>query len=239
MVNVRGVNVYPAAVEAVLRGIDAVAEYRCTVRVEGSLRAMAVEVEVASGAAPAAAAALAADRLRGALGLNVPVVPVSAGVLPRFEMKARRFVFAGATSPPRAVHVPQGKATARFRPQQPGGLMTITGIANVMLGASDLDRSRAFYRDKLGLTVKQEIPGFVFLETGPVTLTLSAAHARLADQPGPSEVVLAVAGVRAAYAALKDAGVEFLREPANVAGDSWAANFRDPDGHLLSIFGPE
>ncbi len=117
--------------------------------------------------------------------------------------------------------------------------MTITGIANVMLGASDLDRSRAFYRDKLGLTVKQEIPGFVFLETGPVTLTLSAAHARLADQPGPSEVVLAVAGVRAAYAALKDAGVEFLREPANVAGDSWAANFRDPDGHLLSIFGPE
>ncbi len=100
MVNVRGVNVYPAAVEAVLRGIDAVAEYRCTVRVEGSLRAMAVEVEVASGAAPAAAAALAADRLRGALGLNVPVVPVSAGVLPRFEMKARRFVFAGATSPP-------------------------------------------------------------------------------------------------------------------------------------------
>ena len=34
-------------------------------------------------------------------------------------------------------------------------------------------------------------------------------------------------------------GVEFLREPSNVTGDSWAANFRDPDGHLLSIFGPE
>ena len=36
--------------------------------------------------------------------------------------------------------------------------MTITGIANIMLGASDLDRSRTFYRDKLGLAVKQEIP---------------------------------------------------------------------------------
>ena len=117
--------------------------------------------------------------------------------------------------------------------------MTITGIANVMLGASDLDRARAFYRDKLGLAVRQEIPGFVFLETGPVTLCLSAAHARLAEQPGPSEVVLSVDSVRDAYAELLAKGVEFLREPANVTGASWAANFRDPDGHLLSIFGPE
>ena len=92
MVNVRGVNVYPAAVEAVLRGIDAVVEYRCTVRAEGALRAMTVEVEVAPGPEPAAAAALAADRLREALGLTVPVAPVPAGTLPRFEMKARRFV---------------------------------------------------------------------------------------------------------------------------------------------------
>ena len=95
MVNVRGVNVYPAAVEAVLRGIDEVVEYRCTVRAEGALRAMTVEVEVAPGTEPAAMAALAADRLRDALGLTVPVTPVSAGVLPRFEMKARRFIVDG------------------------------------------------------------------------------------------------------------------------------------------------
>lgn len=117
--------------------------------------------------------------------------------------------------------------------------MTITGIANVMLGAADLDRARTFYRDTLGLAVKQETPGFVFLETGPVTLCLSAAHARLAEQPGPMEVVLSVDSVRDAYAALREKGVAFLREPANVTGESWAANFRDPDGHLLSIFGPE
>jgi catechol 2,3-dioxygenase-like lactoylglutathione lyase family enzyme len=117
--------------------------------------------------------------------------------------------------------------------------MSITGIAHIMLGTSDLDRSRAFYQDRLGLAVKHELPGFVFLETGHATLCLSTAHARLAEQPGPMEVVLAVASVREAYAALSDRGVEFLREPANVTGDSWAANFRDPDGHLLSIFGPE
>ena len=93
MVNVRGVNVYPAAVEAVLRSIDAVVEYRCTVRAKGALRALAVEVEVAPGGErPTAVAALATDRLREALGLSVPVTAVAAGVLPRFEMKARRFV---------------------------------------------------------------------------------------------------------------------------------------------------
>ena len=60
---------------------------------------MTVEVEVAPGAEPAPAAALAADRLRDALGLTVPVTPVSAGVLPRFEMKARRFVVEATPSP--------------------------------------------------------------------------------------------------------------------------------------------
>ncbi len=98
MVNVRGVNVYPAAVEAVLRGIDAVVEYRCTVRAAGALRTLEVEVEVARGVEPASVAALAADRLRDALGLAVAVTPVAGGALPRFEMKARRFVVEGGAA---------------------------------------------------------------------------------------------------------------------------------------------
>ena len=99
MVNVRGVNVYPAALEAVLRGIDAVVEYRCTVHAAGALRAIAVDVEVAPGEPAAPVAALARDRLREALGLSVRVTPVAAGALPRFEMKARRFVLDRGRSP--------------------------------------------------------------------------------------------------------------------------------------------
>jgi predicted enzyme related to lactoylglutathione lyase len=30
-----------------------------------------------------------------------------------------------------------------------------------------------------------------------------------------------------------------LREPHPVSGNSWAASFRDPDGHILSIFGAD
>ncbi len=92
VVCVRGVNVYPSAVEALLRGFDAIVEYRCTLRPSGSLHSMGVEVEVAQEADKRTVIALAAERLRDALGLAIPVAAVRAGSLPRFDMKARRFV---------------------------------------------------------------------------------------------------------------------------------------------------
>ncbi len=116
----------------------------------------------------------------------------------------------------------------------------LTQISNVMLGTTDLARSLTFYRDTLGLTVQFEMPGFVFLNAGSVTLSLSEAHSKLATPvAGGTEIVFAVADVTDAHKALTARGVEFLNAPRNVTGDQWAANFRDPDGHLLSIFGPE
>ena len=116
--------------------------------------------------------------------------------------------------------------------------MNINGLAHVMLGVTDLEVSRAFYCDALGLALQREAPGFLFLETGPVTLCLSEPHATLAEHPGPTEVVFAVDHVHQTYEALRTNGVEFMREPFNVTGAQWAVNFRDPDGHLLSVFGP-
>jgi phenylacetate-CoA ligase len=93
MVNVRGVNVYPAAVEAVVRRFDEVAEYRATIGNTGSLRELAVEIELLTGTDGAASVSMrVADALRDALGLRVPLKVVDAGTLPRFELKARRFV---------------------------------------------------------------------------------------------------------------------------------------------------
>ena len=99
MVTIRGANVYPAAVETVLRAIDAVVEYRCTVHAGHALRALEVDLEVDAGADAQAVTAVAAQRLREALGLNVRVTPVAAGTLPRFEMKARRFVVNRGATP--------------------------------------------------------------------------------------------------------------------------------------------
>ena len=95
MVCVRGVNVYPTAVEAVIRRFPEVVEYRCTVSTRGPLAALAVEIELRPGAAVVGPPAAVGDALREALGLTVPVRAVDAESLPRFELKARRFVVDG------------------------------------------------------------------------------------------------------------------------------------------------
>ncbi len=120
----------------------------------------------------------------------------------------------------------------------------LTHLGVVMLGVHDLARAVEFYRDVLGLTVKSEVRGFAFLDAGGVTLCLSEPLARALGNPGGSlagatELVFEVPGVREAHQALVDHGVRFTHEPRVVAGTQWAANFEDPDGHKLSVFGPE
>jgi len=93
MVNVRGVNVYPAAIEAVLREFHEIVEFRSTVSRSHEMRALSLEIEPVAGLGDGAALAAAVGKsLREALGLNVPVRTVEPMSLPRFEMKARRFV---------------------------------------------------------------------------------------------------------------------------------------------------
>jgi phenylacetate-CoA ligase len=96
MINVRGVNVYPASIEAVVRRFAEVVEFRSIVTRAGALRALRVQVDLAPDVADgdASAAAIAAH-LRQVLGLTVPVEVVEAGSLPRFEMKASRFTVEG------------------------------------------------------------------------------------------------------------------------------------------------
>jgi phenylacetate-CoA ligase len=93
MVNVRGVNVYPTAIEAVLRDFHEIVEFRSTVSRSHEMRTLSLEIEPVPGFGDGTALAAAVGRrLREALGLNVPVRAVEPMSLPRFEMKARRFV---------------------------------------------------------------------------------------------------------------------------------------------------
>jgi phenylacetate-CoA ligase len=96
MVTIRGVNVYPTAVEAVVRTNHDVVEFRATVGREGAMRQLSVEVEPRGGADGEAVAQAVSLALKEALGLTVAVRPVAPQSLPRFEMKARRFVIADA-----------------------------------------------------------------------------------------------------------------------------------------------
>jgi catechol 2,3-dioxygenase-like lactoylglutathione lyase family enzyme len=113
-------------------------------------------------------------------------------------------------------------------------------VGVVMLGVRDLNRAVSFYRDALGLSLKTQFPGFAFFDGGGVTLALSEPLAKAKPQgAGATEIVFSVPDVAQAYDALRRNGVRFRGEPRNVAGSDWAANFDDPDGHTLSIFGPK
>jgi phenylacetate-CoA ligase len=99
MVSVRGVNVYPTAVESVVRRFHEVTEYRATVATRSSLRELSLEIELMPGIDGASnVSSWVAAALREALGLTVPVHVVDAGALPRFELKAKRFVILAGDS---------------------------------------------------------------------------------------------------------------------------------------------
>jgi phenylacetate-CoA ligase len=93
MINIRGVNVYPVGIESVVRRLPEVIEFRSVVSRLGSMRSLRVEIEVAPEFDDSSGvASRVAYHLREALGLSVNVQVVESGTLPRFEMKANRFV---------------------------------------------------------------------------------------------------------------------------------------------------
>jgi phenylacetate-CoA ligase len=86
LIILRGMNVYPSAIEAIVRTFD-VEEFRLVRTREGALDALTVEVE-----ASAAVADGLSQAFRERLGIRIPTRVVAAESLPRWELKARRVV---------------------------------------------------------------------------------------------------------------------------------------------------
>jgi phenylacetate-CoA ligase len=92
MFTVRGNNVFPSAVEAIVRRY-AVEEFRLTVSHRGPLAEAKLEIEPAVGHDnPAGLCREIAQAIHDELHFRAEVSPVPVGSLPRFEMKAKRFV---------------------------------------------------------------------------------------------------------------------------------------------------
>ncbi len=93
MVIVRGVNVYPSAVEEILRTCGGVAEYQAQIRTADSLAELNIHIEPSAECSdPAGLARKLEDAFLSALALRVPVTLAPPGTLPRFEMKAKRWL---------------------------------------------------------------------------------------------------------------------------------------------------
>lgn len=92
MLVVRGVNVYPTAIEQIVRSCGGVAEYRVEIHTERALQELKIQVEPAPGTNETSLAERLETSIRTAFNLRVAVSVVPAGNLPRFEMKAKRWV---------------------------------------------------------------------------------------------------------------------------------------------------
>jgi catechol 2,3-dioxygenase-like lactoylglutathione lyase family enzyme len=115
----------------------------------------------------------------------------------------------------------------------------LSRIAAIMLGVRDLPAAIGFYKDKLGLKVIMQESELALLQCGGVIVGLSPRHMNAAPLAEAVEVSFGVDNLRTTHKALGEKGVVFLSEPRAVTPTDWAVHFRDVDGHLLSLFGPE
>lgn len=110
----------------------------------------------------------------------------------------------------------------------------------MILRVGDMDSSVGFYRDLIGLNVLSESPQFTFLDAGSIRLALNAVET-VSDDSSLTEVVFESEDLFGDFAAMTARGVPFEVEPrpvmAGEGGALYAAHFRDPDGHLVSVTG--
>jgi catechol 2,3-dioxygenase-like lactoylglutathione lyase family enzyme len=116
----------------------------------------------------------------------------------------------------------------------------------IILRVADLKTSIVFYRDRVGLPLQSTFDEFAVLGGGDGITVMLQAVERKSNAPNGglsafTEVVFETSDVMKTYTEMKARGVVFMREPfaATTEGSRvlYAANFKDPDGHVLSITG--
>lgn len=87
MIVVRGVNIFPSAVEEIIRNFPEIVEYRALISTSNALTELEIEIE-----SPKDVSAALERALQIAFTLRIPVRVVPDNSLPRSEMKSRRWI---------------------------------------------------------------------------------------------------------------------------------------------------
>jgi predicted enzyme related to lactoylglutathione lyase len=124
--------------------------------------------------------------------------------------------------------LPQGRS------QQSGAALS---VRHIHIRVMDVERTKAFYRDKLGLKVSSDRPGEV-VEFEGGALWFGKWRGTGAIPTGGITIGLHAASVEAIYNQLKQRGVALPNPPAAVR-DEWAFQLKDPDGYAIEIEGPK
>jgi len=112
-------------------------------------------------------------------------------------------------------------------------------LVQVALTTKDLEQSRQFYRDTLGLPLLFEAGTMMFFDLAGTRLLIGTENA--AGEPGGSILYLDAPDIDTLAPALEGKGVRFLG-PSQVVQRSATHElktraFRDPDGNVLQLMG--
>jgi len=106
---------------------------------------------------------------------------------------------------------------------------------------SDQDQAKAFYVDKLGMTLKMDMPmgpDFRWLEVipanGEASIALTLPFPGI-SAGGPTGIIFDTSDMQAAHQQLTSNGVTFTEEPKEQPWGGIQAQFSDPDGNVFSL----
>ena len=126
--------------------------------------------------------------------------------------------------------------------------VAIKDVGAIILFVADLQRSKVFYHEVLGLDVEfedDESVGFKIKGLAFIVLQVDRARVQLQGEPTATPGSGATAfltsftdHVDALHANLVERGVQFFQGPANQPWGVRTAYFKDPDGHVWEIAQP-
>lgn len=121
----------------------------------------------------------------------------------------------------------------------------INDVGAIILFVEDLARTKAFYRDVLGLEVQFEDDdsvGFKIKGLAFIALQVDRARVQLQGEPTATPRAGATAflttftdDVDALHADLVGRGIDFFQNPADQPWGVRTAYFKDPDGHIWEL----
>jgi methylmalonyl-CoA/ethylmalonyl-CoA epimerase len=110
-------------------------------------------------------------------------------------------------------------------------------IGQIAITVTDLEKSRDFYWNRLGMKFLFDAGNMAFFECGAIRFMIGTApHA---VQPGATIIYFRVDDIHLAHAALVAKGIEFTQKPHLVARmqehDLWMAFLADPDQNPIGL----
>jgi methylmalonyl-CoA/ethylmalonyl-CoA epimerase len=110
-------------------------------------------------------------------------------------------------------------------------------VGQIAVTVSNLERSRSFYLNTLGMKFLFDAGNMAFFQCGAVRFMIGTADRPA--QPGGTIIYFRVADIHETHAALVARGVEFIQKPHLVARmqehDLWMAFLRDPDQNPIGL----